>query len=156
MAPACRLCGGTVQKRDSNLCLPFCLRESCPSALALMPDTSLSPSCPWWSEAATLGLELRGMTLSKFMCAFFMENCLGLQKFLPLTQSPLVYAAGSYGDFPALEPWDGGACCGAGTPRSRDIFVKFLSTTHGCFWVSTPPTSLDGCGFFNSVAVRLE
>ena len=36
---------------------------------------------------------------------------------------------------------------------------KFLSTTRGCgtspFHVSTPPTSLDGCGFFNSIVVGL-
>ena len=36
---------------------------------------------------------------------------------------------------------------------------KYLSTTHGCktslLRVYTLPTSLDGCGFFNSVVVRL-
>ena len=51
------------------------------------------------------------------------------------------------------------AWCGTGTPCSQDIPPKFLSTIHGCgtspFCVSTPPTSLDGCGFFNSVGVRL-
>ena len=42
---------------------------------------------------------------------------------------------------------------------SWDIPPEFLSTTGGCgtflFWVSTPPTSLDRCDFFNSVVVRL-
>ena len=37
---------------------------------------------------------------------------------------------------------------------------EFLSTTHGCgtspFHVYAPPTSLDGCGFFNSIVVRLS
>ena len=38
-------------------------------------------------------------------------------------------------------------------------YPKFLPTTHRCgaslLRVSTPPTSLDGCGFFNSIVVRL-
>ena len=51
-----------------------------------------------------------------------------------------------------------GSWCGAGTPHSQDIPPKFLSTTRGCgtspFWVYAPPTSLDGCGLFNSVVVK--
>ena len=51
-----------------------------------------------------------------------------------------------------------GSQCGAGTPCSWDIPPKFLSTPHGYgtspFCVSTPPASLDGCGFFNSIVVR--
>ena len=61
--------------------------------------------------------------------------------------------------FLAVEPWAGGPWCGAGTPCSWDMLPKFLSTIHGCgtslFHVSVPPTSLDGCGFFNSIVVRL-
>ena len=51
------------------------------------------------------------------------------------------------------------AWCGAGTPCSRDSSPEFLSTTHGCgtslFCISASPTSMGGCGFFNSVVVRL-
>ena len=51
-----------------------------------------------------------------------------------------------------------GVWCEAGTPCSQDIPPSFLSTIRGCrnnpFHVSAPPTSLDGCGFFNSVVVR--
>ena len=51
------------------------------------------------------------------------------------------------------------AWSGAGTPYSLDIPPKFLSTTRVCgtslFCISVPPTSLDGCGFFNSGVVRL-
>ena len=36
------------------------------------------------------------------MCGFFKSKCLGVQKFLPLTQSPLLFAARSYGD---LSSW---------------------------------------------------
>ena len=49
--------------------------------------------------------------------------------------------------------------CGAGTPCSGDSPLKFLPTTRGCgaspFPVCTLATSLGGCGFFNSIAVRL-
>ena len=52
-----------------------------------------------------------------------------------------------------------GAWCRAETPYSQDIPPKFLSTTCGCgtspFCVCAPPPSLDGCGFFNFVVVRL-
>ena len=34
--------------------------------------------------------------MSKSVCGFFKENCLGLQKFLPLTQSMQVFAARNY------------------------------------------------------------
>ena len=39
---------------------------------------------------------------------------MGLQQFLPLTQSPLIFAARSCGDFLALEPWPGGPIVGLG------------------------------------------
>ena len=71
--------------------------------MALMQDTLVSPSMPlvpfklpplcWRSEA---------VSLSKSVCGFFKRNCLGLQQFLPLTQSPLVFAARSCGD---LSSW---------------------------------------------------
>ena len=104
MAPACWLCGCVEgSERDNGLCLPFCLGESCAPALALMPDPTLSPCMPlvpfkllpwcWSSEE---------VSLSKSMCGFLKRNYLGLQKFLPSTHSPLVFAARSYGD---LSSW---------------------------------------------------
>ena len=56
MTPTCWLWVGRVQKRDSGLCLPFCLGESCPPALALLLDTKVPPRMPL---IATLVLELR-------------------------------------------------------------------------------------------------
>ena len=60
---------------------------------------------------------------------------------------------------PGTETLRWGAWCGTGTPHSQDIHPKFLSTTCGCgnspFCISTPPTSLHGCGFFNFVVVWL-
>ena len=86
---------------------------------------------------------------------------MGLQQFLPPTQLVLVFVARHYG---YLSSWHWnpglGALCGIGTPCSWDIPPEFLSTTCGYgtrpFHISTPPTSLDGCGFFNSVVVRLS
>ena len=109
------------------------------------------PSCYWSSE---------GVNLSEFMHGFFKGNCLVVQKFLPLTQSPLVFhleIMRTYFLGTGLLGW--GPWCGAGTPCSQDIPPKFLSTIQGCgtspFCISTPPTSLDGCGCFNSVVIRL-
>ena len=51
------------------------------------------------------------------------------------------------------------ARCGAGPDCSWDIPPKFLSTTLGwetsMFCICALPTHLDGCGFFNSLVVRL-
>ena len=61
--------------------------------------------------------------------------------------------------FLALEPWSGGPDVELGFLALEISTPKFLSTTHGYgtspFCISTLPTSLDGCGFFNSVVVRL-
>ena len=71
-------------------------------ALALVPDTSVPPQCATGAfQAAIPVLELRGSE-SKIVCGFFKRNCLGLQKFLPLTQFSLVFAARTYGN---LSPW---------------------------------------------------
>ena len=51
------------------------------------------------------------MSLSESMCGFFKRNCLGLQLFLPLTQSPLGFAARSCGD---LSSWHWNAGLGPG------------------------------------------
>ena len=61
---------GRAKKRDNDLCPPFYLRESCPPAPALMPDTSvppcmslvpfkLLPRC-WSSEGVSLSKSLWG------------------------------------------------------------------------------------------------
>ena len=53
-----------------------------------------------------------------------------------------------------LLPW-----CWAGTPCSQDIPPEFFSSTYeygtSLFCICAPSTSLDGCGFFNSIVVRL-
>ena len=151
--------GGLRKGTMAFVCL--CLGECCLPAPALIPDTSVPPCMPlvpfkllpWcWSW--------EGVSLSKFVCSFFKRNCLALQKFLPPTQSPQDFCSQKlWGpNFLALEPW------------VRDLVWSwdslFLiypswnsSATCGCgtslFHVSAPPTILDGCGFFESVVVRL-
>ena len=66
------------------------------------------------------------------------------------------YVVGSYlAGTGTLGQW---VWCVAGTPP-KDILPKSVSTTPGWgtspFYFCAPPTSLDGCGFFNSVVVRL-
>ena len=62
-------------------------RHLVPPHMPLVPF-KLLPWC-WSSE---------GVNLSKSVCGFFKRNCLGLQRFHPPTQLPLVFAARRYGD----------------------------------------------------------
>ena len=71
--------------------------------LTLIPDTSAYPSMPlvpfnlpphWWSS--------QWVWVGESMCGFIKRNCLGFHKFLPPTQSLLVFAARSCGD---LSSW---------------------------------------------------
>ena len=60
--------------------------------------------------------------------------------------------------FLALETWALGPGMGLGllTPEISLLFFiqhKFVGPIHLHLWVSTPPTSLDGCGFFGSIVV---
>ena len=72
---------------------------------------------------------------------------------------PACFSARSYGDLSSWH-WNPGlgAWCGAGTPCSRDIPPESypprmnVGSAHSA---SLSSTSLDGCGFFNSVVVRL-
>ena len=60
------LWGGRIQERDNGLCLPFYLGESCPPALALMPDTSATPCMPLVPFKLLLRCwSLEGVTRSK-------------------------------------------------------------------------------------------
>ena len=88
MMPACWFCGGRAQKRNNGLCHHLCLGESCPPAVALMPDTLVPPgmslmhfnllSQSWSSE---------GVSLSKSVNGSFKRNYLGFQQFLSSTAS---------------------------------------------------------------------
>ena len=122
----------------------FCLGEMCPPAVALMPDMLVPPHMPlvplkllpqsWNSE---------GMSLSKSMREFFKRNCLGTLQFLPPTQSPLAFAARSYGDLSSCHwnPGLGGPVVGLGplTPKIypsqsfiHHIWMRDQSIPHLC------------------------
>ena len=82
------------------------------------------------------------------------------QKFLPLTQSPVVFVARSCG---CLSTWHWNLGLGSLVWAWDSSLLRYpsqiLSTTCGCgispFHVCILPTSLDGCGFFNSIVIRL-
>ena len=144
MAPAysCVALLGASSERDNGLCPPFCLRESYPPALALMPDTLVFPCMPlvpfkllpqcWSSE---------GVSLSKSLYGFFKRNCLGLQKFLPLTQSLLVFVARSFGDLPFWH-WNPGLGLVLFAPKiSFSSFYPQHSCRISLSHVSTPPST---------------
>ena len=151
-------CGGQVQKRHNGLYPPFCLRESCPPAPMLMPDTSVLPCMPLvpfkllsWCQNS------EGESLNKSVYGFFKGNCLGLLKFLPPTQSPLVFAARIYKDLFSWH-WNlglGGLVWDSSLLRyPSQIFITIHGSGTSPFCVSAPLTSLDGCGFFHSIVVR--
>ena len=105
--------GGRVQKRDNGLCPPSYLGESCPLALILMPDTSVSPCMPlvplkllpwcWSSE---------GVSLSKFIYVFFKKNTyIWDSRIFFYHLNPTGFCSQKLWGliFLALEPWAGGA-----------------------------------------------
>ena len=106
MAPAFWLCGsqGTGLRKGTMASAHLSIWEKAvPSAHTRhwLPDILVPPCMPLvpfkllpqcWSS--------RGASLSKSMCGFFKGSCLGLQKFLTPIQSPLVFAARSYGSLP--------------------------------------------------------
>ena len=129
--------------------------------LALMPDNSVSQCIPlvpfkllpwcWSSEV---------VSLSKCMCGSLRGTAWGPNSFFHRLNPHWFLQPEVVGTYlPGTRTLGWGTWCGAGTPRSWDIPPKFLSTTCGCetspSHVCTPPTSLDGCGFFNSIVVRL-
>ena len=92
------------------------------------------------------------------MCGFFKRSCLGLQKFFPPTQSPLVFVARSCA---VLSSGTGTLWLGVGlgllVPKiSLPNFVWTYRYRTSLFCISVPPTILDRCGFFNSIVVRLQ
>ena len=106
-------------------------------------------------QAATLVLELRG-SKSESVCRAFKRNFLGIQQFLPLTQSLLVFIARSYGDLPSLHWYPG---VGLGLLAPKISLPNFYSPYVGCGTACSASRALlpvwNGCGFFNSIVVRL-
>ena len=89
----------------SSVALPTFLSDRKPSPSSLLDVSHFSSSlCVSLVPFKLLSLSCRseGVSLSKSMCGFFKRNYLGLQQFLPLAQSLLVFAAMNLGD---LSSW---------------------------------------------------
>ena len=88
------------------------------------------------------------------MCGFFKRKCLGLQK--SLDSIPTSFCSQKLWGliFLALEPRVRcpGVVLGLLAPK---ISLLSFYPSHSVFCVCTTPTSVDGCGFFSSVVVRL-
>ena len=85
----------------SSVALPTFLSDRKPSPSSLLDVSHFSSSlCVSLVPFKLLSLSCRseGVSLSKSMCGFFKRNYLGLHNFLLLTQSQLVFIAGSYGN----------------------------------------------------------
>ena len=170
------VCWGRAQQRNNCLSLHLCLGESCPSSSC--PDTKQFSSS--WHVP---GVVFQGSRYCSHAGAqrelVWISPCMGpLRRTasdstsfnFPQSQSPLVFTARSYRDFPSWH-WNSGlgTCCGVVTPcfswgpPQLSYPSGFLS-----LWVwdqSIPhlptaphaPTYLSWCGFlFNSVVVRLH
>ena len=164
MAPACQLCGSVMgegsEKGQWPLPTFLCGRKL--SASSCLDARHLS-SFPYATGAFKLLRQCwssEGVILSKSVCGFFKRNRLELLRFLLLTQSPLVFAARSFGDLSSCHwnPGLWGLVWGWDALLLRypsKIFIHYTWVWDQPIHVSSPPTSLDGCGFFNSVVVRL-
>ena len=125
MAPACWLCGsvcgggGFRKGTMASACLSVWEKESSSSCLdARHFSSSLYATGAFQAATLVWCRSSEGVSLSKSMCGFFKGNCLGLQKFLPLTQSPLVLQPEIMGTYLLGTGTLGrGAWCGAGTPH---------------------------------------
>ena len=110
---------------------------------------------PWcWSP--------EGVSLSRWVCVWVLqEEHLGASEVSSTNSIPAGFlqpeVVGTF--LPGTETLCWGAWCWAGTPCSQDIPPEFFSSTYeygtSLFCICAPSTSLDGCGFFNSVVVRL-
>ena len=117
------------------------------------------PVCHWCLLSCYPGAGAQREWVS--LCGSFKGNCLGLQKFLPLTLSLLVFAARSYRNLSSWlwNPGLGGLVWVWETSLLRypsRIFIHHMWVWDQPVLRTCPPTSLDGCGIFNSVVVRLH
>ena len=130
--------GGGLKKMGNGLDLPFCLRECCPLAPVLMPDTPVSPYMPLVPfKLLPLCWSSEGVSLSKSVHGFFKGNCLKIQQFLLLTQCPLVFAARSYEDlYPGIGILVWGACVWRGPLASvispLNFYLPYVDVGPAC------------------------
>ena len=111
MAPACWLSGsvgGGFKKRTMASACHSVWEKAVSQLLPWCQTLHFLSLCHWCLLSCYPGAGAqREWVLSKSVCGFFKGHCLGLQKFLPLTQSPLVFAARSSEDLPSWH-WNPG------------------------------------------------
>ena len=134
----------------NGLCSPQC------QTLQFLPVYYWCP--PYCHPSA--GTQRESVLVGDSMCGFPRMNFLGLQQPASSTNSiPAGFCSQKLWGliFLALEPWAGGPSVGPGLRALKISLPNFYP--HGCraspFCICTPPTSLDGCGFFNFIVVRL-
>ena len=125
-----------------------------------MPDTSVFPCIPlvhfklppWCRSSEQI------VWVSESMCGFPKRNCLGFQQPPPPTIPAGFHSRKLWGLISlALESWTGVPSVGLGLLAPEISLPNFYPC--GCqaspYCACVPPTSLDGCGSFNSIVVRL-
>ena len=156
---------GRFQKRSHGLYLPLCLGRSCPPSLALMPDPSVPPCMPlatfkllpWcWSEWVWTQMEwvwlspcedpLRGTAWDSRSFFYQLSPCWVLY---PQVMGIYLPGTGSQGRGPC-GGWDSSLL-----RYASQIFIHYTWMWDQLFCISAPTTSLEACGFFNSLIVRL-
>ena len=92
-----------IQKKDNGLFLSFFLEKAVPQLSHWCQTLRFLPVYHWCLSSCycSAGPQREWVWVTP-VCGFFKRNCLRLQKFLPLTQSPLIFAARSCGD---LSSW---------------------------------------------------
>ena len=163
------LCGSVLdraEKRYNGYCLQFCLGESCPPALILMPDTSLPPHIP------LMPLKMLPQCWSPEIVSLSKSTCRATQEEMP--ENPGVsfnstptgfYSQKLWGIiFLALNP---GLCClmcgwHPLLPRYSSItYSPHMGLRLACsaslhLHPSVPSICLDEYGFFNSLVVGIQ
>ena len=119
MAPACWLCWGGFSKGTTA------------TTHLDVRNFIFSQYATGARQAAKLVLELRGcvwLCIGESMCGFFKRNCLRLQKFLPSTQSLLMFAARNFEDLSSWHwnPGLGKLVWGWDSPLLRYPFQTFI------------------------------
>ena len=162
------LCVGRAQR---GAIVAACLPEVCP-ALSLFPVTSPTSHmqlAPF--QLLPLNPRVGGNVYVLRPCGPFKRSLLKIQQFLLLHQPPLIFIARSYGGL-SSQCWNLGLCglswgWDHSLPRYPSCFLSIcecgtisftataISVPLSCLHYSAPPTSLDECGFFKSLAVRL-
>ena len=108
---------------------------------------------PWcWSSEA--------VSLSRWVCVGSLRGTAwGSRSFFPQLNPHYFLQPEVVGTYlPGTGPWAGGPCVGLGllTPEiSLRIFIHNTWCVASPLCICAPPTSLDGCGFFHSIVVRL-